>query len=420
MIRLCLFDLDQTLVDTDDIKQLREAGKHRNDAAYRKELMAALNSRDRVFWDSLALMLLRQNNKDMKIGIFTRSPRSYVDVVLEKIGVNWDVVIAYEDVQRYKPDGQGIIRAMKAVGMTKVSDLADVLLVGDSDVDIRAAYHAGCRVALFKQGWPRTYERTHWNSMKLLPDLMADDVGDLLEQIAMADPRCSLPDLECLLDGGQPLADPRFDDIAKFFPNDNTRHLIYAAGRYFVQHDSLDRRRAWHSLTQSILDNKDAVAFPPEWIETIRRFIAHHYRMITAMPAFGGNGPEVLITAIPARPGRVHRLGQLVAQLQASYGANPRLNRLRLTFDANVLAYRPGVQSQSHDHLNQDERMANVRDHLYVANPAAVQGKKVLVIDDVSTTGATLLYAKKYLEAAGARSVDMFSLAQTISNPLRQ
>ena len=418
MIRLCLFDLDQTLVDTDDMKELREAGKHRNDAAYAGEVRAAFTSRDRELLDFLALTLLQLNHPEMKMGIFTRSPRRYVDVVLEQIGVNWDVVIAYEDVQRYKPDGQGIIRAMNAVGMTKVSDLADVLLVGDSDVDIRAAYHAGCRAALFKKGWPHTYERTHWNSMKLLSDLVLDDADALLAKIN--DPRPSLPDLECLLEGGQAPATPRFDAIAKFYPNDHTRHLVHTAGRYFVQHDSLDRRRSWHSLTQSILENKDAVAFPPPWIETIRRFIAHHYRLITAMPVFLGNGPEVLITAIPARPDRVHRLGHLIAQLQASYGADPRLNRMRLSFDPDVLAYRAGVQSQSHDHLNQDERMANVRDHLFVANPAAVRGKKVLVLDDVSTTGATLLYAKKYLEEAGARSVDMFSLAQTISNPLRQ
>lgn len=63
--------------------------------------------------------------------------------------------------------------------------------------------------------------------------------------------------------------------------------------------------------------------------------------------------------------------------------------------------------------------MANVRDHLFVRAPDAVAGKKFLVIDDVSTTGATLLYAMKYLLEAQARSVDCFSIAQTISDPLR-
>ncbi len=418
MIRLCLFDLDQTLVDTEDLEQLRLAGKHRNDAAYRKELTDAIMTRDRAIFDFLALMLIRFKGSDMKLGIFTRSPRSYVDIVLEQIPFDWDVVIAYEDVERYKPDGQGITRAMHAVGLTGANDISDVLLIGDSDVDIRAAYHAGCRAVLFKQGWPTSYQPTHWKSLNLLPDVVSKDVDELLTQID--DPRPSLPDLECLLEGGEPPRNPRFDDIGKFFPNERTRHVVHAAGRYFVHHDTLDQRRSWHALSQSILDHKESTAFPSEWIETIKRFIAYHYRMITSMPAFGGTGPQLLITAIPARPGRQHRLGHLINQLQTSYGADPRLNRLRLFFNPSVLAYRDGVQSQSHDHLNHDARMANVRNHMFVADQDAVQGKKVLVIDDVSTTGATLLYAKKYLEEAGARSVDMFSLAQTISNPLRQ
>ncbi|GEM_PF-1643028 len=420
MIRLCLFDLDQTLVDTEDMKELREAGKHRDDAAYADEVRAAFRKRDRVLVSSLALNLVKLNNMDLRFGIFTRSPRRYVDVVLAEAYENrrWDVVIAYEDVQRYKPSGQGIIRAMKAVGMQTVAELQHVLMVGDGDVDIRAAYHAGCRVALYKPGWPQRYERTHWQSLGLLPDTVIEKPEDLLAGVATPD--AGLPDLEHLLvHGGQAPAKPRFDDIGKFYPNDRARQAVHVAGRYFAHFDSLQRRRDWHLLTQSIQDNKESTVFPPAWIETIRRFIAYHYRMITAMPIFVGNGPEVVITAIPARPGRVHRLAHLVGQLQASYGDNPRLNRLQLSFDPHVLAYKPGVQSHSHEHLNQEQRMANVRDHLYVANPAAVQGKKVLVIDDVTTTGATLLYAKKYMEEAGARSVDCFSIAQTISDPLR-
>lgn len=417
MIRLCLFDLDQTLVDTDDLKELREAGKRRSNAAYRRELTSAIKTRDRGVFDFLALNLIKMKGPDMKMGVFTRSPRRYVDIILEQIPFDWDVVITYEDVDHYKPHGQGVIRAMKAVGLGKASHLSEVLLIGDSDVDIRAAYHAGCHAALFKQAWPRTYQPTHWHCMKLLPDMVADNIGQLLKQID--DPAAFLPDLECLLEGGNIPSTPRFDEIGKFYPDSTARHLVYAAGRYFVHDDSLERRRSWHKLTQSILDHKEATEFPPEWIQTIRRFIAYHYRLITAMPSFGGTGPEVVVTAIPARPGREHRLGYLIKQLRDSYGDRPMIKGLRLLFDPQVLAYRDGVQSQSHDHLDHKQRMANVRDHLFVYDEDAVRGKRVLVIDDVTTTGATLLYAKKYLEEAGAKSVDLFSLAQTISNPLR-
>ena len=180
-------------------------------------------------------------------------------------------------------------------------------------------------------------------------------------------------------------------------------------------------RRAWHALSKSIQDNKDVVVFPNEWIQTVKRFIAHHYRMLSAIP-FGDL--ELVITAIPARPDpnrpdRPPRLAHLIGQLGASYGVDARLNRLRLTFNPGVLAYRLGVRSQSRDHLNPEERFANVRDHLYVADPAAAEGRRFLVLDDVTTTGATLLYAKQFLLNAGATSVDCFSFAQNISDPLR-
>lgn len=416
---MCLFDLDQTLVDTDDMKDLREAGKHRTDQAYKREVQRALASRGRSFVAEIWIVMQQHLNPGMAIGIFTRSPRSYVEAVLAHYypKVTWDVVIAYEDVDLYKPNGQGIERAMAAVGL-RPNQASEVLLVGDSDVDVRAAYHAGCHVYISQEMWPRRKETMHWRSLNLLPDRCFESRMQWKREAI--DPVPYLPDLECLLaDPTKAPKAPRFDAVGKFYPNSRVPHPVYTAGRYFVQHAALEKRKSWHRLSQSILANKDAVAFPLEWIETIRRFIADHYKWITAMPVLFGKGPELLVTAIPARPGRPHRLGNLIAQLQASYGAAPKLNRLRLSFDPNVLAYRPGVQSQSHDHLNQDERMANVRNHLFVANTVAVRGKKVLVIDDVSTTGATLLYAKKYLEAAGARSVDMFSLAQTISDPLR-
>lgn len=418
MVRLCLFDLDQTLVDSHDIEELRVAGVHRNDPAYVAEVQAAFRARDRHIVDEAFLVALHQQFPDMKLGVFTRSPRRYVNIVLQEAypRVQWDTVMAYEDVTHYKPHGQGIHKAMKSVGMPRAADLPDVLMVGDGDVDIRAAYHAGCPTVLFKQGWPNHYEGTHWRSMTLLPDAIAADTGELLA--AITDPIPKLPDLECLFaDSRQAPARPRFDGIGKFFPNDRTRHVIHAAGRSFAGYESLNYRRAWHGLSQSIQDHKDAVAFPNEWIETIKRFIAHHYRMLAAIPF--GEGPELVVTAIPARPERVHRLGHLIEQLRASYGADPRINRLRLTFDPAVLAYRPGVRSQSREHLSPEERFANIRDHLYVVNPAGARGRNFLVIDDVTTTGATLLYAKQYLTNAGANSVDCFSIAQNVSDPLR-
>jgi phosphoglycolate phosphatase-like HAD superfamily hydrolase len=415
MIRLCLFDLDQTLVDTAELQQLRESGVHRTDAAYKGEVQAAFRSRKRHIIDEISLLTLGLTIDDLKFGIFTRSPRRYVDAILEVAYplIRWDVVVAYEDVQNRKPSGEGIYTAMISVGLNDTDYLPDVVLVGDSDVDIRAAYHAGCHVILLKQAWPNRLERTHWRSMELLPDAIVNNQDQLITAIANIAHR--LPDLECLLsDPAQAPVIPRFDEIGRFFPNDHTRHIVYAAGRSFAGYKALDARRGWHGLSQSIQDNKDSTVFPTEWVESIKRFITHHYRYIHALPFDN----ELVVCAIPPRPGREPRLNHLLDQARASYGPNPRLKRLTLTFDAEILAYRAGVRSHSRDHLSREERFANVRDHLIVAKPGAVRGKRFLVIDDVSTTGATLLYAKKYLAEAGATSIDCFTIAMNISNPL--
>jgi predicted amidophosphoribosyltransferase len=56
------------------------------------------------------------------------------------------------------------------------------------------------------------------------------------------------------------------------------------------------------------------------------------------------------------------------------------------------------------------ERRANVYG-AFVAEPVLVEGKDILLIDDVRTTGATLVAAADVLLAAGAKSVSAYCLA---------
>ena len=46
-------------------------------------------------------------------------------------------------------------------------------------------------------------------------------------------------------------------------------------------------------------------------------------------------------------------------------------------------------------------------------NPAAVEGRRVLLVDDVITTGATLSNCAKALRTAGALDVFAVTLAET-------
>lgn len=61
--------------------------------------------------------------------------------------------------------------------------------------------------------------------------------------------------------------------------------------------------------------------------------------------------------------------------------------------------------------LNAAERKANVRDAFF-ADPSLIQNKRVLLVDDVYTTGATLMEAARAALAAGASQVCALTLAR--------
>jgi len=85
---------------------------------------------------------------------------------------------------------------------------------------------------------------------------------------------------------------------------------------------------------------------------------------------------------------------------------------VRLPLETRVLVKRRKTRPQVD--LPQDQRAVNVEGAFAVARPERVAGKRVLVIDDVFTTGATLSEAAKTLRAAGAASVCAYALARSI------
>ncbi|MGC8862025.1 MAG: double zinc ribbon domain-containing protein [Armatimonadota bacterium] len=64
--------------------------------------------------------------------------------------------------------------------------------------------------------------------------------------------------------------------------------------------------------------------------------------------------------------------------------------------------------------LPEDRRAANVEGSFEVPSPERIAGRRVLLIDDVFTTGATLSEAAGALCAAGASSVCAYALARSV------
>lgn len=65
-------------------------------------------------------------------------------------------------------------------------------------------------------------------------------------------------------------------------------------------------------------------------------------------------------------------------------------------------------------HMGRTGRSRNLRGAFAVKKPAAVEGKRVLLIDDVLTSGATLSECCRQLKGAGAVGVDVLTLARVV------
>ncbi|MBO9741409.1 phosphoribosyltransferase, partial [Xanthomonas axonopodis pv. begoniae] len=100
--------------------------------------------------------------------------------------------------------------------------------------------------------------------------------------------------------------------------------------------------------------------------------------------------------------------------LAASHAKFPISLQAKISFVPDVMSYNAGAKSHNKEHLDKLARFENVRDHLEVKRPSSISRKHVIVIDDVVTSGASLIYASKYMRAAGASNVHCVALAHAI------
>ena len=84
----------------------------------------------------------------------------------------------------------------------------------------------------------------------------------------------------------------------------------------------------------------------------------------------------------------------------------------------DFLALRRVVDTESQAGLKKDERRSNMKRAFDVPDPERIRGRRVLLVDDVHTTGSTLGECANTLLRGGAESVGALSLARAIQEPL--
>jgi phosphoglycolate phosphatase-like HAD superfamily hydrolase len=393
---LLLFDLDDTLIKSSHLAQYR--GKD-NIGNRSQDYLLAL-SHETKFLSHLIPEALLQKIKatfpDIRLGVLTRAPRAYADVLLTHCfpSINWDCVIAYEDVARTKPYPDGVYAAAKHAN---VLDMRRVALVGDEKTDIIAAYQSGAFAILFNHAWGADWSSKdnskrseHYKALELMPDAKINHPSEIVS--ILTNPWKYLPALESWRpkpDGDPSTCDMRLDTRNHFnnLPHEGPADWVVTKvmGRYFASHQNdsqfdFRRKSELHQLSKEILAAKDDKDYPDYWVVCCVRYIS------TLAEQLSRNGRDLVVCPVPARPGRYGRMERLIERISSRIGFVSNL-----TFEKNILHYKHGVTSNKI--LNQDQRFMNVRDHLEVAEPAKIVKNEVMVLDDVVTSGATLYYA---------------------------
>jgi pyrophosphatase PpaX len=127
-------------IDEEHADELLEAYKRHNDGLH--ETLEA--------FDELLALLPGLVAEGRKLGIVTAKRHRTVGLALDRfplLASSFDVVVAYEDTERHKPDPEPVLLAVERLGGTP----ADAAYVGDSPFDISAAKAAG--VFAVAVGW---------------------------------------------------------------------------------------------------------------------------------------------------------------------------------------------------------------------------------------------------------------------------
>lgn len=117
-----------------------------------------------------------------------------------------------------------------------------------------------------------------------------------------------------------------------------------------------------------------------------------------------------IIIPVPLHPSRLRRRGFNQALLMLrEWDDSPAINEAGIVIEKNILVRRINTESQTG--LGREKRQTNVRRAFTVTRTDKISGKRILLIDDVFTTGATCGECARVLEKAGAAAISVLTLA---------
>lgn len=408
-IHLCLFELDGLLLDTTDLAEWRSdyyleqaddiPGFTVSDSAVSKLLAQFHRKPARHYYTLQNLVAIRRHCPGTLFGIVSRAPRHYTRTLLEHAypKFRWDQIVAQEDLKASTDLASGIALTMRRSGIDTPSQVA---YIANTAAHLHAALDVGCWAALERSAFPAVLENEHYRTLELGWDGVLKNHFDVTR--FFNDPWRHTPELDNVSALGAESDKPRRLKVHYRDPqpvNAATHLPVVALGRYFAS--NLKNRAAWHSLTTEMLEFKRSALFPRTWMMVLKTAIKRIAEL---------HNRELIVTVMPAKPGNLPRLELLLAALAADLGPEQGC-----TFCTDLLAFAAGATSAHFEKLSKAQRLQLARQYLSVAKPERVHGRAVVVIDDIVTSGASLVTARARLMEAGATTVTCVALAKAIT-----
>ncbi len=348
-----LFDLDMTLLNTSAL----DAWRH---LKFWKCVMANLD-RVTTFPQKPHEIPSKLKKRGHQVAVITASPGDYATALLKHFEIAYDILIAYHDTERHKPDPEPIEAALKKLGVAA----GNAYHIGDNPNDAEASYHAG--VTSIGAGWGVT----NWPSF-------SSSASDIL----LFDPKLLLmEELFCRLRYvGEVTGDKRpYWHDGSLLPLGEPSG--YALGRYFATSDT---RHSESELSQLILSFKDTDSPAEKFASLVALSIKKHdafkeHRSVTCVP------PK------PKQANRFSTMSEYLAELVSD----------KINFNPNGLKCIRNVGELKG--LNAADRQAAVR-KTFGCN-IDFQDQRVVLIDDVLTTSSTVCECASTLEKKGASQI---------------
>ena len=114
-----------------------------------------------------------------------------------------------------------------------------------------------------------------------------------------------------------------------------------------------------------------------------------------------------IIISVPMTKKKIAQRGYNQAELIAKRIA---INSPNLTYLKNILVKQKETSTQSS--LSKKERFNNVKNVYKVQNMQKIKEKNIILFDDIYTTGATCKECTKTIMEAGAKTVDLLTIAK--------